>query len=238
MTLVGLKTLFAMLLFAAGTAALLSMLSLMARGERRLTPQTLRVIHRIAGYAFAVFVLVLVVRGARALPHVGDRAALRVVIHIVLAVGIVALLAFKILFARLYRPFLKYAPALGLTLFAFALTVTAITAGFVAVTRGTPAAPRPEAAAGAPADAGSAEVGELLFERHCAGCHPLDGAQGAVGPDLRGLWAREALVSNGAAVTVESVRQQIASPSGSMPAFGSRLDQQEVNELLSYVRTL
>lgn len=132
-----LKVSFALLLLASGSVALAAMLSLMGRAERRgASPGALKTIHGVAGYAFAACVVVLVARGASLLSVAGDQVSLRVVFHIVLALGIVVLLLFKILIARFYRQLLKYLPVLGILLFAFAFVATALSAGFAALTRG------------------------------------------------------------------------------------------------------
>jgi hypothetical protein len=132
-----LKVSFALLLLTTGSVALVAMLSLMGRAERRgASPWALRVTHRVAGYAFAACLIVLVARGASLLSVEGDQISLRVAFHIVLALWLVVLLALKILMARFYRQLLKYVPALGLIAFAVAFVVTALSAGFVALTRG------------------------------------------------------------------------------------------------------
>jgi hypothetical protein len=131
-----LKVSFALLLIASGTVALLAMLALMGRAERRgASPGALKTTHKVAGYAFAACLAVLVTRGAGLLSVAGDQISPRVVFHIVLALGIVVLLGLKILIARFYRQFLKYFPVLGIIVFAFAFVVTALSAGFVALTR-------------------------------------------------------------------------------------------------------
>lgn len=132
-----LKVSFALLLLASGSVALITMLSLMGRAERRgASPGALRAIHRTAGYTFAVCLAVLVARGAGLLSVAGDQIPLRVVLHIVLALWLVVLLTLKILIARFYKQFLKHVPVFGLIVFALAFVVTALSAGFVALTRG------------------------------------------------------------------------------------------------------
>lgn len=236
---VALKTLLAVLLLVAGTTALLSMLSLVGRAERRASPEALRTVHRTAGYAFAGILVILVALGAYALSLTGDRVSMRVVFHIVLAGAVVVVLLYKILFARSYRQLSKYSSALGLTLFALTFVIAAISAGFVAVTAGTPLAPRLPAPADTVAAAGaSVAAGELLFEHHCASCHYADDDAYKVGPGLGGMWARGVLQSSGDPVTDESVRRVIVSPTGSMPSFATQLDPQELSDLLAYLATL
>ncbi|MBM3307492.1 MAG: hypothetical protein FJY74_04120 [Candidatus Eisenbacteria bacterium] len=132
----GAKVPFAVLLFALGWFALVSALRLLGgSGRGRLGPDALRVIHRIAGYAFALCLVVLVVAGAHRLAVAGDQISVRAVFHIVLALGGAALLAVKVLIARSHRQLLKYAPALGLVVFALAFVTVAISAGLEALVR-------------------------------------------------------------------------------------------------------
>lgn len=125
----------AVLLFAAGCVALVSALELLGRGERKgASPGALRAIHRVAGYAFAALLVALVALGVRRLSVTGDQIPLRAVFHVVLALGVVALLLIKVVVTRFYRQLLRLAPALGLSLFVLTLVVVAITAGFEAAT--------------------------------------------------------------------------------------------------------
>jgi len=132
------KVVLAILLFAAGCVALVAALELLGRGDGRkgARPEAPRAVHRVAGYAFAVLLAALVVVGVGRLSVTGDQMPLRAVFHMVLAVGIVAVLVVKVLVARFYRPLLKLTPALRLFLFVMTLVVVAISAGFVAVTGG------------------------------------------------------------------------------------------------------
>lgn len=132
----GAKVPFAVLLFVLAWVALVSALRLLGGGGRgRLGPDALRATHRIAGYAFALCLLVLAVAGAHRLSVAGDQVSLRAVFHIVLALGAAAILAIKILIARLHRQLLKHAPALGFVIFALAFVTVAISAGFEALVR-------------------------------------------------------------------------------------------------------
>jgi len=58
---------------------------------------------------------------------------IRVGFHVVLAITFVVLLILKITIVRIYRNFLKYAPVLGMIIFALAVIVFAISAGFIVV---------------------------------------------------------------------------------------------------------
>ena len=60
----------------------------------------------------------------------GDAMPIRAGFHVVLAIAFVVLLILKIAIVRVYRNFLKYAPALGMIIFTLAVIVFAISAGF------------------------------------------------------------------------------------------------------------
>ena len=53
--------------------------------------------------------------------------------HVVLAIAFIVLLILKITIVRVFRNFLKYAPALGMIIFTLAVIVFAISAGFTVV---------------------------------------------------------------------------------------------------------
>jgi hypothetical protein len=56
--------------------------------------------------------------------------SIRAGFHVVLAIAFVVLLILKIAIVRVYRNFLKYAPALGMMIFILAVIVFAFSAGF------------------------------------------------------------------------------------------------------------
>jgi mono/diheme cytochrome c family protein len=85
--------------------------------------------------------------------------------------------------------------------------------------------------AGAPA-AGKVDTGAASFKRYCAGCHSVDPEHKLMGPSLcskmRGPHRK----------TTKDVRDIIVQGSGHMPRFGSLLSEQELADLLAYIRTL
>jgi cytochrome c2 len=80
--------------------------------------------------------------------------------------------------------------------------------------------------------------GRGTFEAYCADCHHADSAKSKIGPGLAGLFTREGLEINDRPVTRESVREQITSPGGTMPAFESFLSDEELSDLVAYLETL
>lgn len=82
--------------------------------------------------------------------------------------------------------------------------------------------------------AASAQNGKKIFEDKCAKCHGEDGSGDTVigkavkAADLRSADAKKK--------TDAELYQQIDKGKGNMPPFGSSLDQQQINDLISYVR--
>jgi mono/diheme cytochrome c family protein len=80
--------------------------------------------------------------------------------------------------------------------------------------------------------AGKADAGAASFKRYCAGCHSVDPEHKLMGPtlcsEMRGLHRK----------TTKDVRDIIVQGNGHMPRFGSLLSEQELTDLLAYIRTL
>jgi mono/diheme cytochrome c family protein len=238
------KSVLAALLIVAAVVAATTMLSLMGRSKRRVRPEKLRAAHRAAGYLFAVLVVVLAVLGVRYLASVGDQLSIRAVLHWVLALFLIVVLALKIGIVRFYSGLAKFAPALGMIVFTLALVVAGVSAGFFVVA-GEGRKPIVQGAAGggkalAPeaVDQQTIARGAALFTEHCASCHNTNSEEWKIGPGLRGVLVREALVSTGMPATRESVTSQIVAPVGSMPAFGSVLTEREILDVVTYLGTL
>lgn len=82
--------------------------------------------------------------------------------------------------------------------------------------------------------AGSVQEGKKIFEDKCAKCHGEDGSGDTVigkavkAADLRSADAKKK--------TDAELYQQIDKGKGNMPPFGSSLDKEQINDLISYVR--
>lgn len=72
-----------------------------------------------------------------------------------------------------------------------------------------------------------ASRGQNLFERNCAHCHGND-ARGDEGPDLHGLKKSDARITK---VVTQGIK-------GEMPAFGTKLNSDDVKALIAFLRTL
>ncbi len=239
------KSLIALMFMGAGVTALVSMLTLMGRSQRRLSVLGLRATHRTAGYVFAGLLVVAAIMGLRYLAAAGDGLALRGVIHWVLATLLVVVLGLKIVIVRYFKQFLKFVPVFGLIVFSLAFVVVVVSAVFFLVAGGPAGAGRAQAV---PAErqssgvtaltAGDSGRGEDLFGRHCALCHHADSEDAKIGPGLGGLLTRAELPSSGKLATPANVRAQLVDPVGAMPSFAETLSNDDLRDLMAYLATL
>ncbi len=85
---------------------------------------------------------------------------------------------------------------------------------------------------GSGAGAGESGSGAAIYSSNCASCHGNSG-QGGVGPELGDGKVVEAYPD--AADEVAVVKQGLGG--GRMPAFGGRLDDEEIRAVVDYTRT-
>ena len=85
----------------------------------------------------------------------------------------------------------------------------------------------------------SAETrGSVVYERNCAACHEAENLPLLKQPPkLKGLFKNKTLPS-GSAVTDEQVRKTILAGRATMPPFERTLNENQMNDLLRYLRTL
>ena len=79
--------------------------------------------------------------------------------------------------------------------------------------------------------------GRHIYQQTCAPCHDAHSVPGENGPSLKKLFKKEFLPS-GLPANERFVRQTIVSGRNMMPAAGSGLTQQQLDDLLSYLHTL
>ena len=87
--------------------------------------------------------------------------------------------------------------------------------------------------------AGDASKGKDVFEQNCAVCHNADSTEAKVGPGLKGLFKKSALV-NKKKVSDDSVLDLInkGSSEKGMPGFADILSDAEKADLIAYLKTL
>jgi len=231
-----LKSILAIALLIAGLSAALAMLISLGRAEKKVSPTTLRKVHRAAGYLFALLLLALAILGTKIFIGAGDTLSLRAVLHAFLALFLLFIFLLKIVLVRFYKSFLRTVPGLGMTVLVLVLVVFSVSAGFFLLRTALTSDPL-AAASSMPALQGDADKGSDLFARNCASCHYSDREDKKLGPGLKGLFQKDRLPLSGRTATEENVRRQMMSPFRSMPSFGS-LTPQEVADLVAYLKTL
>lgn len=232
------KTIIAGILFIAGLFALLTMLSLMGKTEHKSSPKSLRKLHKISGFIFTFLLLVNSYLGLDYWVEAGDQLSTRAVFHGVLALGLLIILILKIVVVQFYKQFLKFAPVMGMTVFALTFVVFSISAGYFLL-RTIRAQPE-NSELGTPSASslkGSIERGALLFTSKCASCHSADSEEVRKGPGLKNLLKRENLPASNRPAKVENILLQLKRPWRVMPAFPS-LSEPELAGLLAYLKTL
>jgi hypothetical protein len=128
------KIIFATAFLAAASTSFLSMMALMGKPEKKTDPVKLRKIHKRSGI-FALLLLVpLVYLGALYLGQAGDALSIRAGLHLFTALALVFVLGLKVLIVLVYKNFLRFAPALGMTVFILTLVAYSLTAGFTVAT--------------------------------------------------------------------------------------------------------
>lgn len=79
--------------------------------------------------------------------------------------------------------------------------------------------------------------GHELFTSRCAGCHYPNSENPLHGPGLQGLYKNKYLPS-GAPANDDRVTAVILHGRNMMPAFGNNLNDQQIDDLIAYLRTL
>ena len=229
------KSVVAIIFLAFGLTAVICMLTLMGRTERKISATLLRRLHKIAGALFAVMFLVISYFCLHYVKMLGDGMSTRAVFHSVLALALFAVLALKLSIVQFFKQFLRWVPGLGMTVFALALTVFFTSGGyFLLVTGETTQAVEPTSEVSVSADAAS---GRALFGSKCGFCHYADRTDSKLGPGLKGVLAGETLPISRRPATPENVKSQLLTPYRSMPSFDS-LSEQEIEDLVVYLKTL
>jgi hypothetical protein len=127
------KIIFATAFLAAALTSFLSMMALMGKPEKKTDPVKLRRIHKRSGIFVLLLLIPLIYLGARYLGQAGDALSIRAGFHVVTAMALIFVLGLKVLIVLVYKNFLKFAPALGMTVFILTLIVYSLTAGFTVV---------------------------------------------------------------------------------------------------------
>jgi mono/diheme cytochrome c family protein len=211
---------------------------MMGKAEKKVSPKTLRNIHKISGFLFFILLFVISYFCIKYWIQVGDQVSVRAVFHGVLAFGLIIIFLLKVTIVKFYKQFLRFAPVLGMLVFCFAFVVFCTSAGFYFLRT---LCASPVSAEDIPPVSseivGRAEIGGSFFNTNCLSCHYADTEDKKIGPGLKDLFKKEKLPYSGRPTNVENIKQQLTRPALVMPSF-AKLTGQEMADLFAYLQTL
>ncbi len=85
---------------------------------------------------------------------------------------------------------------------------------------------------------GSPTKGKEVFDQKCGICHFADSDAKKIGPGLKGISKRGTFTVNNNKFTDESLKTWIENGDTLMPPFKEVLDDQQIKDVIAYVRTL
>lgn len=238
MSFILLKFILALIFLVSAVIAALSMLTMMGKTEKKISPKTLRTLHKISGWLFLILLIPLIYLGMKYWVRLGDQASVRAVFHAVLALGLIITILLKISIVKLFKQFLRFAPAMGMLVFSFAFVVFSVSAGYYSLRTLIVNPELPSEIKEASSEiVGSAEKGAKFYNAKCLSCHFADKEENKLGPGLKGLLTKEKLPHSGRPATVENVKQQLIRPMITMPSF-AKMTEQEMADLIAYLKIL
>ena len=232
------KSILATFFLIAGLVAVVCMLALMGKTERKVSSQLLRKMHRVAGFVFTGLLLLISYLCLKYWAIVGDQISTRAVLHGVLSLALIIVFILKISIVQFYKQFLRFVPVMGMIVFVLSFTVFSTSAGFfflrtLAAKPGSPEMSEPPRVL----VQGNQERGVALFNSKCSSCHYADKEENKQGPGLKNILKREKLPSSERSANVENIKKQLKRPFLVMPSFTS-LSEQEIADLIAYLKTI
>ena len=85
---------------------------------------------------------------------------------------------------------------------------------------------------------GSATKGKEVFDQKCGICHFADSDAKKIGPGLKGISKRGTFTVNNNKVTDDNLKTWIENGDSLMPPFKDVLDEQQIKDVIAYVKTL
>jgi cytochrome c553 len=232
------KSVLATFFLIAGLIAVICMLTLMGKTERKISAQLLRRMHRVAGFVFAGLLLLISYFCIKYWAMVGDQLSTRAVLHGFLSLALIIIFILKISIVQYYKQFLRFVPIMGMIVFILSFVVFSSSAGFFFLRT---LCAKPESPgiseSSQTSHQGNAERGAALFKSKCISCHYADKEENKQGPGLKNILKREKLPSSGRPANVENIKKQLKRPFLVMPSFTS-LSEQDIAALMTYLKTL
>jgi mono/diheme cytochrome c family protein len=85
---------------------------------------------------------------------------------------------------------------------------------------------------------GSPTKGKEVFDQKCGVCHFADSDAKKIGPGLKGISKRGTFSVNNNKFTDDSLKTWIENGDSLMPPFKDVLDEQQIKDVIAYVKTL
>jgi len=238
MSLFMVKSILAVFFLLAALIAVICMLSLMGKAERKVSAQLLRKMHKGSGFVFTGLLLVISYFCLKYWAIVGDQLSIRAVLHGVLSLVLIITLILKLSIVQFYKQFLRLVPVMGMIVFVLSFVVFSTSAGFFFLrTLGTRAESSNISEPAQTPPQGSAEKGAALFKSKCVSCHFADKEETKRGPGLKNVLKNEKLPFSKRPSSIENIEKQLKTPFLAMPSFVS-LSEQEIADLIAYLKTL
>jgi cytochrome c len=80
--------------------------------------------------------------------------------------------------------------------------------------------------------------GKAVFDSKCSICHNADSDAKKIGPGLKGIGKRGTFTVNGNKVTDEALKTWIENGDSLMPPFKDSIEDQQIKDVVAYVKTL
>lgn len=238
MSLFLIKSILGIFFLLAGLIAVICMLTLMGRAERKISANLLRKMHKGSGLVFIVLLLVISYFCIKYWAMLGDQLSLRAVSHGILALALFIVLILKISIVQFYKQFLRFVPVMGMIVFSLSFMVFSTSAGYFFLrTLSVKTEPSKILTPSQTQLKGNAEKGAALFNSKCISCHYPDKEETKQGPGLKNILKREKLPFSKRPANIDNIKQQLKTPFLAMPSFAS-LSEQEMADLLAYLQTL
>lgn len=81
-------------------------------------------------------------------------------------------------------------------------------------------------------------AGRRIYDQNCDQCHEPYSSRGKKGPGLKGVFKKQYLSESGLPANDDRVGEIIRFGRSKMPAYGQKLDDQQIQDLLAYMHTL
>jgi cytochrome c2 len=232
------KSILAIFFLSAAIIAVITMLSLMGKKERKTSDKLLRKMHKVSGFVFTGLLIVISYFCLKYWAMVGDQLSTRAVLHGVLSLTLIIILFLKLSIVQFYKQFLKVVPTMGMIVFSLSFVVFSTSAGFFFLrTLGAKAESSGISEPSQTPQQGNAAKGAALFKTKCVSCHHANKEETKHGPGLKNILKKERLPSSKRPANVDNIKKQLKTPFIAMPSFAS-LSEQEIADLIAYLKTL